>query len=289
MQQAVRQAPQKGDLKAMNDVKTTPSKKITKNDLWKVNWRWTLASQINWNYERMESTGYLYSMLPILTKLYGDDKNQLREMMKAQNQYYNTAASMGHIVLGLDIAVEEQEGYAAKEMIPGLKTGLMGPLAGVGDSFWGVIWGTIWGSIACAFAVKGSAVGILLWLMANILIYTPFRYWSIFAAYKQGTKLVTTMKDKLNALTKSATMLGVMVVGAMIPTVVNAKVPFIYRNGKMKIVLQDMLNDIMPYLIPVCLVALTYWLLGRKHMNSNRVIWIILALSIVLYSLKILG
>jgi PTS system mannose-specific IID component len=280
---------QKEDLRAMNDMKTTANKKITKHDLWKVNWRWTIASQINWNYERMESTGYLYSMLPILTKLFGDNKDDLRTMMKAQNQYYNTAASMGHIVLGLDAAVEEQEGIGAKDIIPGLKTGLMGPLAGVGDSMWGVIWGTIWGSIACAFAVKGSPVGVLLWLMANLLIYTPFRYWSIFAAYKQGTKLVTTMKDKLNALTKSATMLGVMVVGAMVPTVVNAKVPFIYKSGKMKIVLQDMLNQIMPYLIPVCLVALAYWLLGRKHMNSNRVIWIILVLSIVLYSLKILG
>lgn len=273
----------------MNDLKTTSSKKITKSDLWKVNLRWTIGSQINWNYERMMSTGYLYAMLPVLTKLYGDDKDKLRTMMKAQNQYYNTAASMGHIVLGLDVAVEEQEGIGAKDIIPGLKTGLMGPLAGVGDSMWGVIWGTIWGSIACAFAVKGSPVGVLLWLMANLIVYTPFRYWSIFAAYRQGTKLVTTMKDKLNALTKSATMLGVMVVGAMVPTVVNAKVPFIYKSGKMKIVLQDMLDQIMPYLIPVCLVALAYWLLGCKHMNSNRVIWVILVLSIVLYSLKILG
>ncbi|WP_246287250.1 PTS system mannose/fructose/sorbose family transporter subunit IID [Lacticaseibacillus absianus] len=273
----------------MNEPNKTAQQKITKKDLWAVNWRWALASQIQWNYERMESSGYLYSILPVLKKLYGHDKDKFREMMKAENQYYNTAASMGHIVLGLDIAVQEQEGIGAKDIVPGLKTGLMGPLAGVGDSMWGVIWGTIWGSLACAFAVKGSPVGVLMWLMANLCIYVPFRFWSIFAAYNQGVKLVTTMKDKLNAMTKSATMLGVMVVGAMIPTVVNAKVPFVYKNGGMKIVLQDMLDQIMPHLIPVCLVALAYWLLGRKHMNSNRVIWIMLGLSIVLYSLKILG
>lgn len=264
-------------------------KKITRKDLWKVNWRWLFGSQISWNYERMMSTGYLFSMLPIIEKLFGDDKDQMREMMKTENQFYNTAASMGQFILGLDIAIQEQEGIKAKGIIPGLKTGLMGPMAGIGDSMWGVIWGTIWGSIACAFAIKGSPVGMFLWILANILVYMPFRFYTIFTAYDQGTKLVTTMKDRLNAMTHAATLLGVMVVGALIPTVVKANIPFIYQQGKMKIVAQDMIDQIMPFLVPALLVGLVYWLLGKKKMNSNRVIWLMLLLSIVLYSLKILG
>lgn len=263
--------------------------KITKKDLWKVNWRWLFGSQISWNYERMMSTGYLYAIMPVLQRLFGHDKNQFREMMRTQNQFYNTASSMGHIILGLDIAVEEQELFKSKDVITSLKTSLMGPMSGIGDSMWGVIWGTIWGSIACTFAIKGSPIGILLWILANICIYIPFRFWSLFVAYDQGTKLVTTMKDKLNALTHSATLLGVMVVGALIPTVVKANIPFVYTQGKMKIAAQDMVNEIMPFLMPVLLVSLAYWLLGCKKMNSNRVIWLILLLCIALYSLKVLG
>lgn len=271
-----------GGLKVMNN-------KITKKDLWKANWRWLFASQISWNYERMMSTGYLFTMLPILKKLFGHDDDQLREMMKTENQFFNTAASMGQFIFGLDIAIQEQEGFAAKDIIPGLKTGLMGPMSGIGDSMWGVIWGTIWGSIACTFAVKGSPIGMLLWILANILIYMPFRFYTTFIVYEKGTQLVTTMKDKLNAITNSATLLGVTVVGALIPTVVKANIPFVYKQGNMKIVAQDMVDQIMPFLIPALLVGLVYWLLGKKHMNSNRVIWLVLLLSIVLYSLKILG
>lgn len=272
----------------MNNVISEPTKKLTKKDLWKTNIRFLYSSQIGWNYERMMSSGYLYSMLPILKKLY-PEKDDLRDMMKMQNQFYNTAASMGHIILGLDIAIEEQEGRESYDIIPGIKTGLMGPLAGVGDSLWGVIWSTIWGSIAATFALKGSPIGILLWFFFNCTVYLPFRFGSLFLAYKEGVKLVTTMKDKLQALTNSATLLGIMVVGALIPTVVKANVPFIYKSGKVELNFQDMLNDIMPALLPVVLVGFAYWLLGLKKMNSSRVIWIILALSIVLYNLKILG
>ncbi|WP_159723684.1 PTS system mannose/fructose/sorbose family transporter subunit IID [Enterococcus sp. CSURQ0835] len=267
---------------------TGNTKKLTKKDLWKTNIRFLYSSQINWNYERMMSSGYLYSMLPILKKLY-PEKDDLRDMMKMQNQFYNTASSMGHIILGLDIAIEEQEGRDAYDIIPGIKTGLMGPLAGVGDSLWGVIWSTVWGSIAATFALNGSPIGILLWVLFNCTVYLPFRFASLFLAYKEGVKLVTTMKDRLQALTNSATLLGIMVVGALIPTVVKVNIPFVYKNGKVKMNFQDMLNDIMPALIPILLVGLAYWLLGQKKLNSSRVIWIMLILSIVLYNLKILG
>ncbi len=107
--------------------------------------------------------------------------------------------------------------------------------------------------------------------------------------YYQGEKLINSAEGKLNAVTDSAILLGVTVVGALIPTVIKADVPFVFSAGKVTLKLQTVLNQIMPSLIPVLLVAFVYWLLGRKKMTSTKVILFVLVLGIVLSYFHILG
>lgn len=269
---------------AMNNI----DNKFTKKDLTNMSWRYILGSQLNWNYERMMSSGYLYGILPALKKLYGHNPEQYQDMMRTHNQFFNTNAIFGNLIMGIDIAIEEQDGYEAKETVVALKTALMGSLAGVGDSLFHVIWGTIFGSVAATLAQQGSAAGVLMWIVANIVLIFG-RSLLLPLGYKQGVKLVTTLKDQLSAFTNAATVLGVTVIGALVPTVINASVPYVYQNEGVELVLQDTLDSIMPGLVPVLLVALTYWMLGRKELNSTRVIWILLILSIVLHNLNILA
>lgn len=198
---------------------------ITKKDLNKISWRYILGSQLNWNYERMMSSGYLYGIMPVLKKLYKDDK-ELKDMAKTHNQFFNTNAIFGNLIMGIDVAIEEKEGYKAKETVAALKTALMGSLAGVGDSLFHVIWGTI---------------------------------------------------------------LGVTVIGALIPTVIKVATPLVYTNNGVKLEMQATLDGILPALIPVLLTLLTYWMLGQKKLNSTRVIWLVLIFTIVLSALGILG
>lgn len=129
--------------------------KLTKKELNTISWRYILASQLNWNYERMMSSGYLYGILPVLKKFYGHDETQLQDMMRTHNQFFNTNAIFGNLIMGIDVAIEEQDGHKAKETIIALKTALMGSLAGVGDSLFHVIWGTIFGSVAGTLAQNG--------------------------------------------------------------------------------------------------------------------------------------
>lgn len=267
---------------AMND------KKITKKDLNHISWRYILGSQLNWNYERMMSSGYLYGILPVLKKLYGDDESQLQDMMRVHNQFFNTNAIFGNLIMGIDVAIEEQDGYKAKDTVAALKTALMGSLAGVGDSLFHVIWGTIFGSIAGTLAQSGSTIGCIIWILANIALLFG-RAALLPLGYTQGVKLVTTLKNQLSAFTNAATVLGVTVIGALIPSVVKASVPLVYKKDGVELVIQDTLNAILPALVPVLLVALTYWMLGQKKLNSTRVIWIILLLSILLSALGILA
>jgi len=261
---------------------------ITKKDLTTCSWRYILGSQLNWNYERMMSSGYLFGMLPVLTKLYGNDPDTLKEMMQTHNQFFNTNANFGNLIMGIDIAIEEQDGAEAKETIVALKTALMGSLAGVGDSLFHVIWGTIFGSVAGTLAQNGSIVGALIWIVANIALLFG-RAALLPLGYKQGVKLVTTLKDKLTAFTNAATVLGITVIGALIATVVRVEVPFVYENNGVELVIQDTLDAILPGLVPVLLVILVYWMLGKKSLNSTRVIWIVLLATIALSAIGILG
>ena len=91
------------------------------------------------------------------------------------------------------------------------------------------------------------------------------------------------MGEKMNRLTAAAGVLGITVVGALIPSVINARVPFVFSSGEVSLELQSVLNQIMPSLVPVALVALIYWLLG------NKAILFVMALGIVLSVLGILG
>lgn len=272
----------KEDMMGMNN------QKLTKQELNAISWRYILGSQLNWNYERMMSSGYLYGILPVLKKFYGNDESHLQDMMRTHNQFFNTNAIFGNLIMGIDVAIEEEDGYKAKDTIIALKTALMGSLAGVGDSLFHVIWGTIFGSIAGTLAQSGSIVGCVIWVIANIVLLFG-RAALLPLGYKQGVKLVTTLKNKLSAFTNSATVLGVTVIGALIPSVVKATIPFVYKKDGVELVIQDTLDAILPSLVPVLLVLLTYWMLGQKKLNSTRVIWIILILSIALSAFGILA
>ncbi|MHC2857641.1 mannose PTS system EIID component [Enterococcus lactis] len=272
----------KEDMMGMNN------QKLTKQELNAISWRYILGSQLNWNYERMMSSGYLYGILPVLKKFYGNDESHLQDMMRTHNQFFNTNAIFGNLIMGIDVAIEEEDGYKAKDTIIALKTALMGSLAGVGDSLFRVIWGTIFGSIAGTLAQSGSIVGCVIWVIANIVLLFG-RAALLPLGYKQGVKLVTTLKNKLSAFTNAATVLGVTVIGALIPSVVKATVPFVYKKDGVELVIQDTLDAILPSLVPVLLVLLTYWMLGQKKLNSTRVIWIILILSIALSAFGILA
>ncbi|EAD8057855.1 PTS system mannose/fructose/sorbose family transporter subunit IID [Listeria monocytogenes] len=262
-------------------------KVLKRRDLIAANFRWLFASQICWNYERMMSTGYLYSILPTLRKLYKTD-DDLKDMMNMHNQFFNTNPMVGGLILGMDMAIEEREKKASKEVVTGLKTGLMGPFAGVDDTIFGVILPTIFGSIAAYMGLQGNVTGVVIWVLVNILVVGA-RFTLLPLGYKQGAKLVTEFADRLNALTDAAILLGVTVVGALIPTVIKATVPFVYKSGKVELKMQDMLDQIMPSLVPVLLVALIYALLGHKKMTSTKAILLVMVIAIILFNLKILG
>ncbi|WP_103213572.1 PTS system mannose/fructose/sorbose family transporter subunit IID [Lacticaseibacillus paracasei subsp. paracasei] len=262
---------------------------LTKEDLRRVNLRYMFGGQLGWNYERMMNVAYVHAILPAMIKMYGDDSDVLRDMLQMEMQFYNTSPFLSAIITGMDLSLQNESGTKSKEVVAAIKTGLMGSFAAVGDSLFGAVIPTILGSLAAYMGMKGNPIGVIIWLLCAIVIL-GLRYFELPIAYREGKKLVSNVGNLLNNLTDAATLLGVFVIGGLIPTVVNVIVPFKLTIGKKSLAIQaDMLDQILPALVPIALVALAYWLLGRKKMNSTRVIWVFLIGSIVLYSLKLLA
>lgn len=260
----------------------TTGYKITKDDLAQINRRNLFGFQDGWNYERMQHSGYLWIILPTLRKLYGDGTPELKEACRAQcAPFFNTSNFLNTIITGIDLAIEEEEGIEGLEAVSGLKTGLMGPLASIGDSIFGSLLPTIFGALAANMAMNGNPLGIFIWVVVNILV-DWFRCKQTHMAYEQGMKLVTTMSDRLNALTDAASVMGVFMVGALVATNVGIVIAAKPVIGGVTVDLQNICNMICPKLVPAALVGFVYWLLGKKGMTSTKAIFIVLVLSIAL-------
>lgn len=262
--------------------------KLTDADFRQINIRNLFFNQVGWNYERMQGSGYLWIMLPQLRKMYGDNTPELQKMMVMHNQFFNTSPFFNTIVKGIDLALEEKQGVKSLEAVAGIKSGLMGPFAAIGDAIFGSLVPAIMGAIAATMAVQGNPLGVGLWVLVAIATMV-FRWVQLKVAYREGVNLVTNLGHKLNALTNAATVLGVFVVGVMCATMVNVKVPFVATIGEKVVSAQANLDLILPRLVPALVVGFIYWLLGRPKMTSNKAIMIIIALCILFSWLGVLA
>ncbi len=226
---------------------TNSNYKLTKEDFKQINKRSLFTFQLGWNYERMQASGYLYMLLPQLRKMYGDGTPELKEMMKLHTQFFNTSPFFHTIITGFDLALEEKDGVKSKDAVNGIKTGLMGPFAPLGDSIFGSLVPAIMGSIA---------------------------------ATKEGVNLINNMQSTLTALIDAAAVLGIFMVGALIASMIGVEVSWTPHIGDKAIEIQDMLNLIFPRLVPAIITGVIYWLLGRKGMNSTKAILLIILAAI---------
>ena len=258
---------------------TNSNYKLTKEDFKQINKRSLFTFQLGWNYERMQGSGYLYMLLPQLRKMYGDGTPELKEMMKLHTQFFNTSPFVHTIIAGFDLAMEEKDGVKSKDAVNGIKTGLMGPFAPLGDSIFGSLVPAIMGSIAATMAIAGQPWGILLWI-AVAVAYDIFRWKQLEFAYKEGVNLITNMQSTLTALVEAASVLGIFMVGALVATMINFEVSWVLKIGEKAIDFQDMMNLIFPRLIPAVFTGFIFWLLGKKGMNSTKAIFIIIIMAV---------
>jgi PTS system mannose-specific IID component len=221
-----------------NEVTKTDKKvKVTRGDLRSV-WLRNTFAQASWNYERMQNLGFLYTLIPVFKRLY-KTKDQRAEACKRHMEFYNTHPYMTAPVLGV-VAVLEEEKAAGTDIddqtINGVKVGMMGPLAGVGDPiFWGTLRPVI-GAFAASLALSGSILGPLVFFVLWNVVRMAFLWFTQDFAYKQGVNISQNLSGGLlNKITYGASVLGMFVMGVLVPrwTSINLALPIstTYNSG----------------------------------------------------------
>lgn len=267
---------------------TDENGKLTKKDLNKMFRRWIFSAGLGYNFETQQAPSVAFSMRKALRKIYKDDKEYI-EAMDNHYKYFNANPLMANVILGATLAMEENEGIKAKNAVQSLKTSLMGPFSGVGDSIFWILIPTIMGSIAGYMAVQGNATGAVIWMILQAIFYF-LKVWLFKTGYNSGTKLVTSLGKKINIFTDAISIMGLMVIGCLIPTVVKVFIPLKFKTGKVILSLQNgILDKIMPALLPVAVTIFVYWLLGKKNITPTKIIGLIILICLLGSFTGILG
>lgn len=269
--------------------------KLSRSDLVRTFWRYIFFSQMGWNYERMQSVGYCYAMLPILQKTHPDPED-FKEAFITNLDFFNTNPVVGFpLILGAHVALEEAG--ASLETTEGFKVGLMGPLAGVGDTLVWALYNSIVLSIGSVMALEGNILGPILALVLIFFPYLAVRYWQFFWAYNQGAGLIAKLgSGAIMRVTELATIVGLIVVGGFAPSIVKMNTALEWSRdvevrGEMTtqvVNIQQQLDAILPFMLPLIVVWLAYALLKRGW-SPIRVIAVLLVIGFAGGALGILG
>lgn len=265
--------------KEVTTADTAPA--LTKKDLNKAMFRWYMSAEMPLNFENMQGIAFCGSIAPILKKLY-TKKEDLAEALKRHLLLYNCNVTAGGLILGTTIAMEEQRAKKPEvmpaEAITGLKTGLMGPVAALGDSFdWGII-GTLFKIAAATLAAAGNpfAIAVLLAFVMYCIVELVF---FTNLTYKKGRSSIKTIMGSglMQDVISGANVLAMFMMGAMTASMVTLTTPLKISS----VVIQEKLDGIFPGVFPLATLFLIYYLVRHKKIGTGKIVIGIIAVSIL--------
>lgn len=275
--------------------KTVVESNITRGDLINAMWRHNMTLQLSWNYERMQALGFCWSIMPILRKVYPNKEDYFTAIKRHLN-FYNTNPVIGSpTIFGAVCALEEQK---QPEAADDLKVALMGPFAGIGDTIMAILMKPIFAVFAAGMALNGNWFGAALMLILGF-IWFYLMFPGFWLGYNQGKNIVQTAGSKaLERFSELASIAALTIMGGFIPSILaTVKTPLQFTRtltveGKavqQVVAIQDILDKILPYMIPLALVFFVYWLLKARRWSILRVLLLLVVLGIILGAFKILS
>ncbi|MGC3787731.1 mannose/fructose/sorbose PTS transporter subunit IID [Priestia aryabhattai] len=271
-------------------------KRLTKKDIFSMFIRsnFLLGS---FNFERVQAMGYCYVMIPAIKRLYGPGA-QRNAALKRHLEWFNTHPWISAPIFGVTAAMEEEMANKKdfdEKAISGMKIGLMGPLAGVGDP---IFWGTlrpVLAALGASLALGGNIAGPLLFFILINAIRLSAKYYGLKYGYLKGTEILKDLVgNRIQKLTEGASILGLFVMGALVSKWTTINIPVVVSrikddSGKVVVkTVQDVLDSILPGLLPLALTLLVAWML-RKGTNPLLIIFGIFLIGIGGYWIGFLG
>ena len=256
----------------------TPAANLDKKTLNKMVWR-SLNLQGSFNYERMQANGWLYSILPGLIAIHGEDSEDLKISMGHNLEFFNTHPFLVTFVMGIVLSLEQQKADPAT--ISAVRIAAAGPLGGIGDAIFWMTMLPIAASIGAGMALNGSLLGPILFLIIYNAVQFGLRFGLMYWSYNMGSSAISVLTANAKEFSHAAAMLGVFVVGAMTCTFGNTKLGLVIPNGDAPVVLQNVLDSILPKLLPLGLTIGMYFLMTKKGWTPVKCIAALIVLGLV--------
>lgn len=250
---------------------------------------WETFPQTCYNYERMMGQVVAHMFSAIIAFLYRGEPEKQKEVMRREIEFFNVHIEFGACILGMAIALEEQK--AMGEDIPGefitnLKTSLMGPLAGMGDTIWqGVVIPILLAvCIDLTRSGNGNVWGAFIYAIVIVVAAYALSYWNFMFGYKAGSEAIMDFLEKgiLNKLIKGASIMGCMVMGGLIVNYVTCICGIEIPSSTSTYSIQtSFLDAVCPKILPLAMTMLVYYLINKKRWSSVKVIGLIIAIGVI--------
>ena len=244
-------------------------KVLTKKDLRKAAWRWLIGIS-TFNYETQLAPSTLFSVYPCLRKMYPYDED-LKKSCLNYMRYYNTMPWISPFVIGAALGIEDEGGISSLDAVNDFKVGLMGPLAGIGDTIGWAMIPTIFGSIAASMGMEGNPLGIFLWA-AFTFVFLVVRILQYEWGYGMGVNVITKFGKQITVFTE---------VGSLVATVVKLSTGLQFKNGDVVMKVQELIDGVMPALLPVAAVGIIYYFMKVKKVKMTWMILFIIVASMI--------
>ena len=273
-------------------------KLLSKKDILKSWFVWWTSAELSHSFERMQAPSFCTALAPALKKFYPNagDKPYYIEALKRNMTFFNTEAHWGGgPILGLTLAMEEKKSrnYDAipGEVIMNLKTGLMGPLAGIGDT---LSWSTLMYLLIGLFlplAKKGNPLGGIAPIALFTIICFSIGYFLTSKCYTVGYSFAENMLKSglVNMIIAAASILGLFMMGGLAATYVTVSTPLSFAASGFSTTLQSILDSIAPGLLPLAVVLGVWGYLAKIKRNYFVATVGVTLISLVLGCLGIIG
>ena len=259
-------------------VDTTPASRVSKSTLTKMVWR-SCQLQAAFNYERMQSAGWLWAMLPGLEEVH-TNKDDLATSMTHNMDFINTHPFAVTFVMGIVLSMEQLKSDV--QTIRSVRISVAAPLGGIGDALFWYTLVPITAGLTANMAINGSILGPILYFVILFGCEMALRYGLMYWSYNLGMKAVAMMTEYADEFTHAASLLGVFIVGALIANYGGGtQLGIVLANGESPIVVQSYLNMILPCLLPLLITLLMYFLIKFKGWTPVKCIGLILVMGIV--------
>lgn len=254
----------------------TPAPQLDKKTLNKMVWR-SLFLQASFNFERMQAAGWLYGILPGLEKIH-TNKEDLSKSMKHNLDFFNTHPFLVTFVMGIILSLEQEKSDI--QTIRAVRVAAMGPLGGIGDALFWFTLVPITAGITANMAIDGQVIGPILFLVIFNAAQFAVRFFLMHWSYKLGTNAIGALTKNAKEFTRSASILGVFIVGALVSNYGATSMRIAFANGEAIINIQEILNGVLPQLIPLALTLMVFYFLKKHNWTPTKAILLLLVIGI---------